>query len=136
MATGITLVVVLVAKFMSGAWVTAILVPLLISLMMRSQAALHAGTAEMADPTPLRADRSGAADCGDPDGALGQDHGEGAAVRAAAVARRSRWCMSTRTTGRRRGLDGCGKTMVLKPIAGTGTAGAGAGDDSVELTGL
>jgi amino acid transporter len=33
-ATGITLIVVLVAKFMAGAWVTALLVPVLIGLMM------------------------------------------------------------------------------------------------------
>ena len=33
-ATGITLLVVLVAKFTSGAWMTAILVPLLIAMML------------------------------------------------------------------------------------------------------
>ena len=33
-ATGITLMVVLVAKFMAGAWVTALLVPTLILLML------------------------------------------------------------------------------------------------------
>ncbi len=53
-ATGITLVVVLVAKFMAGAWVTAILVPLLIVAMMRVKRHYTRVHAEMADPTPLR----------------------------------------------------------------------------------
>ncbi len=44
-ATGITMIVVLVAKFMAGAWVTALLVPVLIGLMMIGEAALHAGEA-------------------------------------------------------------------------------------------
>ncbi len=52
-ATGITLVVVLVAKFMSGAWVTAILVPLLIAIMMGVKRHYTRVNAEMADPTPL-----------------------------------------------------------------------------------
>lgn len=53
-ATGITLVVVLVAKFMSGAWVTAILVPLLIVAMMRVKRHYTRVQAEMSDPTPIR----------------------------------------------------------------------------------
>lgn len=54
LATGVTLLVVLVAKFMSGAWVTAILVPLLIGIMMGVKRHYTRVNAEMADPTPLR----------------------------------------------------------------------------------
>jgi amino acid transporter len=53
-ATGITLVVVLVAKFASGAWVTAILVPLLILMMLGIKKHYLRVTLEVADPTPLR----------------------------------------------------------------------------------
>ena len=53
-ATGVTLCVVLVAKFRDGAWVTALLVPLIIITMYsikRHYARVHL---ETADPTPLR----------------------------------------------------------------------------------
>ena len=53
-ATGITLVVVLVAKFMTGAWVTALLVPTLILLMLAVKKHYTRVNREMADPTPLR----------------------------------------------------------------------------------
>ena len=53
-ATGITLVVVLVAKFMSGAWVTAILVPLLIAIMLGIKRHYARVKIETADPSPLR----------------------------------------------------------------------------------
>ena len=54
LATGITLCVVLVAKFKDGAWITALLVPLIILLMYsikRHYARVHV---ETADPSPLR----------------------------------------------------------------------------------
>ena len=54
LATGITLVVVLVAKFMAGAWVTALLVPTLILLMLAVKKHYTRVNREMADPTPLR----------------------------------------------------------------------------------
>lgn len=53
-ATGITLCVVLVAKFMSGAWVTAILVPLIIAIMLSVKRHYARVKMETADPTPLR----------------------------------------------------------------------------------
>ena len=53
-ATGITLVVVLVAKFMSGAWVTAILVPLIILIMLSVKRHYIRVKKETADVTPLR----------------------------------------------------------------------------------
>ena len=53
-ATGITLVVVLVAKFMSGAWVTALLVPLIILLMLGIKRHYQRVNSETVDPTPLR----------------------------------------------------------------------------------
>jgi amino acid transporter len=52
-ATGITLIVVLIAKFTSGAWVTALLVPLLIGIMMGVKRHYSRVRREMADMTPL-----------------------------------------------------------------------------------
>lgn len=53
-ATGTTLIVVLVAKFTAGAWLTAILVPALILLMRSIKQHYTRVRAETADPTPLR----------------------------------------------------------------------------------
>ncbi|GAA3757141.1 APC family permease [Terriglobus aquaticus] len=53
-ATGTTLVVVLVAKFTAGAWLTALLVPLLIAIMLSIKKHYTRVRAETADPTPLR----------------------------------------------------------------------------------
>lgn len=52
-ATGITLIVVLIAKFMAGAWVTALLVPLLIGIMMVVKRHYSRVKREMKDMTPL-----------------------------------------------------------------------------------
>ncbi len=52
-ATGITTVIVLVAKFTSGAWVTALLVPTLILLMMGIKRHYTRVKGEMTDMTPL-----------------------------------------------------------------------------------
>jgi amino acid transporter len=52
-ATGITLVVVLVAKFLDGAWVTAILVALLIAVMLAVKAHYARVDHEIADDHPL-----------------------------------------------------------------------------------
>ena len=83
-ATGITTVVVLAAKFTAGAWVTALLVPTLILLMLVGEAALHAGEPRDEGHDAAEPGQPGGADRGDPDGALGPDYGEGDAVRAAA----------------------------------------------------
>lgn len=53
-ATGITLVIVLVSKFTSGAWITALLVPLLIACMHAVKQHYIRVRVETADPTPLR----------------------------------------------------------------------------------
>ncbi|MEO6805618.1 MAG: APC family permease [Edaphobacter sp.] len=53
LATGITTLVVLVTKFMSGAWVTALLVPLLIGIMLVVKRHYSRVKREMADMTPL-----------------------------------------------------------------------------------
>lgn len=55
-ATGITLLVVLVAKFVDGAWVTAILIPLMILLMSTVHRHYQRTAAETANPEPLRVD--------------------------------------------------------------------------------
>jgi amino acid transporter len=52
-ATGITLLVVLVAKFMAGAWLTALLVPVLILLMMAVKRHYSRVKVEMAEMAPL-----------------------------------------------------------------------------------
>src|SRR5882757_3223030 len=52
-ATGITLIVVLVAKFASGAWVTALLVPTLILIMLAVKQHYVRVRGEMRDMTPL-----------------------------------------------------------------------------------
>lgn len=52
-ATGITLLVVLVAKFVAGAWVTALLVPLLIGIMLGVKRHYTRVKREMKDMTPL-----------------------------------------------------------------------------------
>jgi amino acid transporter len=52
-ATGLTTLVVLASKFMSGAWVTALLIPLLILLMHLVKRHYSRVRREMADVTPL-----------------------------------------------------------------------------------
>ncbi|HEY6414090.1 MAG TPA: APC family permease [Edaphobacter sp.] len=52
-ATGITTLVVLVAKFIAGAWVTALLVPLLIGIMLAVKRHYSRVKREMKDMTPL-----------------------------------------------------------------------------------
>jgi amino acid transporter len=52
-ATGVTVLVVLVAKFVEGAWITAVMVPLLIFLMLRVKRHYNRVTAEVDNPTPI-----------------------------------------------------------------------------------
>ncbi|HXS11438.1 MAG TPA: APC family permease [Acidobacteriaceae bacterium] len=53
-ATGITLIVVLVTKFIYGAWVVVILVPMIIALMAAVKRHYKRVKIETSDPTPLR----------------------------------------------------------------------------------
>jgi amino acid transporter len=53
LATGITTVIVLASKFMSGAWVTALLVPTLILIMYSVKRHYRRVETEMVDSTPL-----------------------------------------------------------------------------------
>ncbi|MDP9039897.1 MAG: APC family permease [Acidobacteriota bacterium] len=53
LATGITTLIVLIAKFTAGAWVTAILVPVLILLMLGIKRHYTRVKGEMTDMTPL-----------------------------------------------------------------------------------
>ncbi len=53
-ATGATLLVILVTKFLAGAWVTAVLVPVLILLMLGIKRHYTRVRVEMTDPSPLR----------------------------------------------------------------------------------
>jgi amino acid transporter len=52
-ATGLTLIVVLIAKFRAGAWVTALLVPFLITIMLAVKRHYSRVNREMKDMTPL-----------------------------------------------------------------------------------
>jgi len=54
LATGATLIVVLVTKFLSGAWVTAILVPMIIGIMLGIKRHYTRVKRDTEDPTPLR----------------------------------------------------------------------------------
>ncbi len=54
LATGVALLIILAAKFLSGAWVTVVLVPLLIAVMMSVKRHYSRVKIETADPTPLR----------------------------------------------------------------------------------
>ena len=51
-ATGVTVLVVLVAKFAEGAWITAVMVPLLIFLMLRVKRHYNRVAAEVENPDP------------------------------------------------------------------------------------
>jgi len=53
-ATGITLLIVLTTKFIDGAWITVILVPLIIGIMWGVKRHYKRVKIETADPTPLR----------------------------------------------------------------------------------
>jgi len=53
-ATGISLMIILVTKFMYGAWVTVLLVPFLIAIMMMVKRHYVRVKRETDDPTPLR----------------------------------------------------------------------------------
>jgi amino acid transporter len=55
-ATGMTLLVVLVAKFLDGAWITVILIPALIMLMSLVRKHYDHTARETANPEPLRVD--------------------------------------------------------------------------------
>lgn len=52
-ATGVTVIVVLIAKFAEGAWITALMVPLLIFLMYRCRKHYTRVAAEVENPRPL-----------------------------------------------------------------------------------
>ena len=53
-ATGITVVVVLVAKFAEGAWITVLLIPGLLTLMVTVRRHYHRIAVETASPSPLQ----------------------------------------------------------------------------------
>lgn len=53
-ATGVSLMIILVTKFIHGAWVTALLVPFLIFIMMSVKRHYTRVHLETTDPTPLR----------------------------------------------------------------------------------
>jgi hypothetical protein len=55
-ATGVTLIVVLVAKFSEGAWITAILIPALIIIMAQIKSHYHRVRDDLAIDSPMRTD--------------------------------------------------------------------------------
>ena len=132
-ATGLTLIVVVIAKFMAGAWVTVLLGAGADLDDGGGEAALQPGERGDVRPDGDQPEEPGRADCGDSDGAVGQDYGEGASVWAAAEQGDQGGACAL---GRGRG--GCGTGVDLGGVypeadRGKGAADAGAGDDSVEL---
>jgi amino acid transporter len=57
LATGITVIVVLAAKFMEGAWITMLLIPSLVILMRSVRKHYHRVLLEMRNPTPLECEQ-------------------------------------------------------------------------------
>jgi amino acid transporter len=55
-ATGVTVIVVLVAKFVEGAWITAVMVPLLIALMLRVKRHYNRVADDIDNTTPISLD--------------------------------------------------------------------------------
>ena len=102
-ATGITTIVVLVAKFRAGAWVTALLVPALIGAMLMVKRHYSRVKREMADMTPLNVANLEEPIVVIPMARWDQNHGEGYAVRPAAVEGHQG---SARALRRRGGLPG------------------------------
>ena len=84
-ATGITTLIVLVAKFTSGAWIVALLVPTLIVLMVAIEEALQASQGRGGRDGPAQPDQHAAAAGGHPHGPLGPHDREGPALRPAAL---------------------------------------------------
>ena len=81
-ATGVTLAIVLVAKFAEGAWVMTLLVPAIAGDLRRRAPALPAHGASSRDPAPLNVDEHPDTDRDHPDAREEQDVAEGAALRA------------------------------------------------------
>ncbi len=52
-ATGLTVVVVLVAKFVAGAWITVLLIPTLIAIMVAIKRHFQSVAEEIAETAPL-----------------------------------------------------------------------------------
>jgi hypothetical protein len=53
LATGVTVIVILVAKFTEGAWVTVLLIPLLVFIMGAVRRHYHRVAMEISSPSPL-----------------------------------------------------------------------------------
>ena len=86
LATGVTLVIVLVAKFAEGAWVMTLLVPVLLAVFGGVRRHYHARVGRDRESAPLNVDEHPAADRDHPDARVEQDVAERAALRAEAVA--------------------------------------------------
>src|SRR5260370_28630593 len=56
-ATGVTVMVVLVAKFVEGAWITVLLIPIMIITMMAVKRHFKSVQRQIADSAPLTVDR-------------------------------------------------------------------------------
>jgi amino acid transporter len=55
-ATGVTVVIVAVAKFTEGAWITVVLIPALMMLMVTIRRHFHRVAREVSSPTPIKLD--------------------------------------------------------------------------------
>ena len=133
-ATGITTLVVLVTKFMSGAWVTALLIPLLIVIMLGVKRHYSRVKREMKDMTPLNL-----VNLEQPIVVIPMarwDRITEKAMRFGLLLSKEIKVVHVHSDDEEdEGLEEIWDDKVLAPIRKEGLAGAGAGDDSVQLTG-
>ncbi len=88
--TGITVLVVLVAKFIDGAWITMLLIPALLMLMYAVHRHYQRVSEEVADSTPLDLTPLPSGDGRSPAGALERGGEESRRIRIVHLARRHR----------------------------------------------
>jgi amino acid transporter len=120
LATGITTLVVLVTKFTSGAWVTALLIPLLIGIMYTVKRHYTRVNREMADMTPLNL-----VNLEEPIVVIPMarwDHITEKAMRFGLLLSKQIKVVHIHTDDEGGGLDEVWETHVIRPIRGTGFA--------------
>ena len=130
-ATGLTTIVVLVAKFTAGAWVTALLVPTLIGIMMLVKRHYSRVKREMADMAPLNL-----VNLQEPIVVIPMarwDRITEKAMRFGLLLSKEIKVVHVHSADEEGRLDEIWDEQVLAPIREGGVGGAGAGGDSVEL---
>ena len=112
-ATGVTLLVVLVAKFAAGAWVTALLIPVMIAIMASVKRHTSGSTGRRRSMSPIEIGHIFLAHRGDSCRPLEQDHRERPSLRADAVEGRFAPSMSIAKKTKRASAI-CGRRMCRR----------------------